>query len=298
MRLKIPIVFIKPFFILLPLLTVWAGFEYFQIRKKLNYSTQHPDSRKTPALALPDVQGKLHRLDKINAPGIVVFWASWCGPCIEELRKLEKQDLGSWSYLAINSADNREDAEKFLKKEKFQKPLILFDDKGEISGIKGYPSVYASFGNGVWAGPMLWGDFDEVITEVKNTLSQTDYKPLQESQKRRSEYFENAAWHFYYAVTNLVGVAYMLILLFLMRNVVRRTVFLRWVLLAYLTICILESLNVFSIKEVFGKGSHSPWRIVIYLYYSPLFWGAWVSLGILIYLRQFVPATKPENSLS
>ncbi|GAB6197371.1 TlpA family protein disulfide reductase [Lysobacter xanthus] len=44
-----------------------------------------------PALALPDLHGRVRPLADVLAgrPAILNFWASWCGPCLEEMPALD-----------------------------------------------------------------------------------------------------------------------------------------------------------------------------------------------------------------
>lgn len=262
-------------------------FYYLHVSKEEKYSTANPELRRIPDIQLSDSVGKMHRLDELKEPGIVVFWASWCGPCIDELNRLETQDLGKWSYLAINSADKRDDALKLLAKEKVTKPMVLFDDDQKIGDIKGYPTVYVSFRNGFWGGPMKSWRFDEVIKEAQSTLAKADFRPYQESPERLKKFRESSFWRFYYSAAYVVAPVYFLILLFFLRKQVRGTSFLRSTLLVYTIFSVAETFD-WRFGTFFNSQNLFP-TIIRYIYYSPFFWGGLITLGILIYLKQFLP---------
>ena len=43
-----------------------------------------------PDFALPDLDGKIHRLSDYRGKWVVVnYWATWCPPCLEEIPELE-----------------------------------------------------------------------------------------------------------------------------------------------------------------------------------------------------------------
>jgi thiol-disulfide isomerase/thioredoxin len=282
-------IFLKPFVCILPVLIAAGIFYYFHIAKEEKYTTANPDLLRIPEVSLPDKTGKLYRLDAMKEPGIVVFWASWCGPCVDELKRLETYDLGKWSYLAINSADKHEDAVKFLEKEGIQKPVVLFDDDGKIGDIRGYPTVYVSFGNGFWGGPLRSWRFDEVIKEAKHTLAKTDFRPFQESEQTLRKFREVSYWRFYYSAAYLLGPVYFLILLLFLRRHVAGTRFLRWTLFVYI---LFYSCEIMEWRPAFLISSKTIWsQILSFIYYSPYFWGGLITLGILVYLKQFLPTS-------
>ena len=87
-----------------------------------------------PTIVLPDLQGRTRSLPDAYAPRplLINVWASWCGPCIEEMPELDRfarsqaeqgvQVIG----LALDTPDN---VRAFLEKVPVNYP-ILMDDPG------------------------------------------------------------------------------------------------------------------------------------------------------------------------
>ena len=92
---------------------------------------------KAPDFTLKSRSGENLRLAEQRGNIVLVnFWASWCGPCREELPKMEAlqksyQDLG-FTVLAINVDDNPAKAESLLSEVEVSFP-VLFDPEGKIS---------------------------------------------------------------------------------------------------------------------------------------------------------------------
>ncbi|MGQ8366911.1 TlpA disulfide reductase family protein [Glaciecola sp. 1036] len=69
---------------------------------------------------------------------LVNFWASWCGPCREELPKMEAmyqeyQDLG-FEILAVNVDDESSKADVLLNDIEVTFP-VLYDSEGQVSQL-------------------------------------------------------------------------------------------------------------------------------------------------------------------
>ena len=101
------------------------------------YSAAEGSYAPAPDFTLKSRSGDNLRLAEQRGNIVLVnFWASWCGPCREELPKMEElqqtyQDLG-FTVLAINVDDNPAKAETLLQDVQVTFP-VLFDPQGEVS---------------------------------------------------------------------------------------------------------------------------------------------------------------------
>jgi thiol-disulfide isomerase/thioredoxin len=92
-----------------------------------------------PNFTLTDRDGKSVSLEELRGQVVMInFWASWCGPCREEMPLLEQihqryEPLG-FTLLGVNVEENSGDAEAWLKDRPVSFP-ILFDPGNGVSKL-------------------------------------------------------------------------------------------------------------------------------------------------------------------
>ena len=110
-----------------------------------------------PDFTLKSRNGGNLRLAELRGEVVLVnFWASWCGPCREEMPKLEElhntfKDLG-FTMIGINLDQTPALSKKLLKDITVTFP-ILFDPENNISeayGVESMPSTFLVDKNGNW----------------------------------------------------------------------------------------------------------------------------------------------------
>jgi len=101
-----------------------------------------------PSFALPSRSGDTVSLAQLKGKVVMLnFWASWCGPCRQEMPLLDQMHkrysgLG-FTLVGVNVDANSKDAEEWLSKTPVSFP-VLFDRESKVSAmyaVKAMPST-------------------------------------------------------------------------------------------------------------------------------------------------------------
>jgi thiol-disulfide isomerase/thioredoxin len=92
-----------------------------------------------PAFALPSRSGDIVSLAQLKGQVVMLnFWASWCGPCRQEMPLLDQMhkrysSLG-FTLVGVNVEANTQDAEKWLAQMPVAFPVV-FDKENKVSKL-------------------------------------------------------------------------------------------------------------------------------------------------------------------
>src|SRR5574338_132446 len=112
-----------------------------------------------PAFALADLDGNPVRLaDLRGRPVLLNFWASWCGPCLDEFPLLtaaaERSDAADLAIVGVVYHDNSEAARTFMRRmgADWATAMDPGDAVAQAYGIYGPPETFFIDRDGILAG--------------------------------------------------------------------------------------------------------------------------------------------------
>jgi len=112
-----------------------------------------------PDFSLPSVDGRRVTLSALRGhPVVLVFFASWCHPCEEELPVLQQfadADGGRLAVIGVNFQDLGSDSKAFVRRLHVTFPALLEDPSGPVAeryGVRGLPQAIFIDAHGVVRG--------------------------------------------------------------------------------------------------------------------------------------------------
>lgn len=109
-----------------------------------------------PDVSLQDADGRETSTGAMQgSPLLINLWATWCGPCIEELpslRRLADQAEGAFRVVLLNQdRGGAAVANAFLRRLRIEGLQSFSDPQGRISralSVRGLPTTFVARGNG------------------------------------------------------------------------------------------------------------------------------------------------------
>jgi len=130
---------------------------------------------------LTDLEGNDVTLSKLlkKGPVMISFWATWCNPCKEEMKKLqpiyEKYKAQGFTYLAVNQ-DNQKSISKvksFINANGYTFPVVLDPEKEVFEAYSGIGMPYS----------LIIGTNKEILDKHLGYVTGDEYKIEKEIEK-------------------------------------------------------------------------------------------------------------------
>ena len=132
-----------------------------------------------PEFSRPDLAGKPVRLADYHGKLVLLnFWASWCGPCLEEMPKFSgwQREYGAQGLqvIGVSMDDDSAAARRLIARHPAAYPILLGDaELGEsFGGVLGLPLTYLIDPNGrIVARYQGNGDLAKMEAKIKALLA-------------------------------------------------------------------------------------------------------------------------------
>ncbi len=153
---------------------------------------------KAPEIALDILDGGKYKLSEdTNKVVVIDFWATWCGPCVRGLPKL--QETADWakkenlkvSFYPTNLQETPDEVREFWKAKKLTMP-VLMDTKGAVAQaykVKGIPTTVLIVNGNIaktvvgLMGPKQDEEFRKAIKEAVEKVAAAEKAKSEKSDK-------------------------------------------------------------------------------------------------------------------
>lgn len=111
-------------------------------------------SKTAPTFTVTDLDGQPWSLESLQGKVVLLnFWATWCGPCRQELPHLQKafeiyQNAGDVRFLAVSIDDAVDVVRRFIEKNEYTFPVAHDPNLGKIFGVTAIPTNIILTGDG------------------------------------------------------------------------------------------------------------------------------------------------------
>lgn len=142
-------------------------------------------SAELPSVNLKDINGKVIDTAKLNNDGkpfVIDFWATWCKPCVRELKAIADvydewvEETGVKIYaVSLDEAQNEQRVKPFVQNKGWEYEVLL-DPNGDFKrmlGVSDPPHVFVVDGEGniVWNHQgYVDGSEEEILEAVKKAM--------------------------------------------------------------------------------------------------------------------------------